>query len=77
VLVQQFHHALPNRWLFALLAIVSIATGVLAVAWPEATILVLAVLLGVRVTMQGIALAMFGIGLRQLNNQLTLSASQR
>ena len=71
VLVQQFHHALPNRWLFVLLAVVSIAAGVLAVAWPDATILVLAVLLGVRVTMAGIALAMFGNGLRHLNMVLT------
>ncbi|HUP75579.1 MAG TPA: DUF308 domain-containing protein [Acidimicrobiales bacterium] len=66
VLVYQFHHALPNRWLLVLLSVVSIVTGVLAVAWPDATIPVLAVLLGVRVTMAGIALVVFGIGLRRL-----------
>lgn len=66
VVVTRFHHDLPNRWVFVALGVVTVATGLMALAWPGATILVLAVLLGVRVLMQGVMLIVFGLGLRKL-----------
>jgi uncharacterized membrane protein HdeD (DUF308 family) len=66
VLLARFHHDLPYRWAFIALAVLTIAVGIFALVWPGATILVLAVLLGVRVLFEGIALTMFGIGLRRL-----------
>ena len=38
----------------------------IALAWPAATILVLAVLLGARVFIEGLVLTFFGLGLRRL-----------
>ena len=69
-IVFRYHHQLPNRWLFAALAIASIVTGVLAIAWPKATILVLAVVLGVRVVIEGLTLFFFGLGLRRVHRAL-------
>jgi uncharacterized membrane protein HdeD (DUF308 family) len=62
----RFHHELPYRWAFIALALMSILVGVLALAWPAATILVLAVLLGARVFIEGLVLTFFGLGLRRL-----------
>lgn len=53
-----------NLWLID--GALTIVLGVLALAWPGATILVLAILLGLRVTMRGLATVAFGLGLRQL-----------
>jgi uncharacterized membrane protein HdeD (DUF308 family) len=66
VMLFRFHHHLPYRWTFIALAVLSIVVGVMALAWPGATILVLAVLLGVRVFFQGFVLLLFGVGLRKL-----------
>lgn len=63
--VFRYHHQLPYRWLFVLLAAVSIVVGVIAIVWPAATIVVLAVLLGVRVIVEGMSLFLFGLGLRR------------
>jgi uncharacterized membrane protein HdeD (DUF308 family) len=62
----RFHHELPYRWAFIALALMSILVGVLALAWPAATILVLALLLGARVFIEGLVLTFFGLGLRRL-----------
>ena len=62
----RFHHELPYRWAFIALAVMSILVGILALAWPAATILVLAVLLGARVFIEGLVLTFFGLGLRRL-----------
>lgn len=64
----RFHHELPYRWAFIALALMSILVGFLALVWPAATILVLAVLLGARVFIQGLVLTLFGLGLRRLAN---------
>jgi uncharacterized membrane protein HdeD (DUF308 family) len=64
----RFHHELPYRWTFIALALMSILVGFVALVWPAATILVLAVLLGARVFIQGLVLTLFGLGLRRLAN---------
>lgn len=66
VMLVRFHHDLPYRWTFIALALLTILVGIIALAWPAATILVLAVLLGVRVFIEGLVLTMFGFGLRKL-----------
>ena len=66
----RFHHDLPYRWVFVLLAVASVVIGILAIAWPEATVVVLAVLFGIRVTVQGISLLAFGFGLRSIDRAL-------
>lgn len=67
-MIARFHHHLPYRAAFIALGVMTILVGVLALAWPGATILVLAVLLGVRVFIEGLVLTMFGLGLRRFNN---------
>jgi uncharacterized membrane protein HdeD (DUF308 family) len=66
VMIVRHHHRLPYRGAFIALAVVTILVGVVALVWPAATILVLAVLLGVRVFIGGAVLTMFGLGLRKL-----------
>lgn len=67
VFVIRNHHDLPNRWVFVLLGAVSVLTGLVALSWPRATILVLAIFLGIRVLMTGIAMIAFSLGLREIN----------
>jgi uncharacterized membrane protein HdeD (DUF308 family) len=50
-------------WLFVG-GLISVVVGLAALAWPDATILVLAVLLGLRMIMFGIAEIMFALALR-------------
>jgi uncharacterized membrane protein HdeD (DUF308 family) len=45
--------------------LVSVVIGVLALAWPDVTILALGILLGVRMIMFGIAEIMFGLALHE------------
>jgi uncharacterized membrane protein HdeD (DUF308 family) len=45
--------------------VLSVAVGVLALAWPGATILVLGLLLGIRMLFFGIAEVMFAVGLHE------------
>lgn len=47
------------------IGILSIVTGVMALVWPGATILVLAIILGVRVLFTGIALIAAGFAIRK------------
>lgn len=63
------HHDLPNRWVFVLLGAVSVLTGIISLVWPGATILVLAIFLGIRVLLAGIAMITFSLGLREINQQ--------
>jgi len=48
----------------------SVVVGVLALAWPDATILVLGVLLGVRMLLFGIAEIMFALALHDVHSDL-------
>jgi uncharacterized membrane protein HdeD (DUF308 family) len=66
-----FHRELPNDWVFVFMGALSVLVGVLAIAWPGATILVLAVFLGIRVTIQGLSLILFALGLRQVHQSLS------
>jgi uncharacterized membrane protein HdeD (DUF308 family) len=70
VMVVRFHHELPHRWAFIALSVMTILVGLLALVWPGATILVLAVLLGARVLIEGVALTTFGLGLRKIANSI-------
>ena len=48
----------------------SVAVGVLALAWPGATILVLGLLLGIRMLLFGISEIMFGLALHHVHTNL-------
>jgi uncharacterized membrane protein HdeD (DUF308 family) len=50
--------------------ILSLVIGVLALVWPDATILVLGVLLGLRILLFGIAEIMFGLALHDVHSSL-------
>jgi uncharacterized membrane protein HdeD (DUF308 family) len=50
--------------------VLSVVVGVLALAWPDATILVLGVLLGVRMLLFGIAEIMFALALHDFHSDL-------
>ena len=47
--------------------LLSVVVGIFALAWPEATILALAIILGLRVLLRGVATITFGLALRKLN----------
>lgn len=51
-------------WLFD--GALGVVVGVLALLWPGITVLVLAILLGIRVLLRGIATIAFGLSLRRL-----------
>lgn len=50
--------------------VLSVVVGLLALAWPGATILVIGILLGVRMLFHGIAEIMFSLALRQVHAAL-------
>jgi len=62
----RFRRRLPrwNWWVVA--GLLSVVAGIFCLAWPDVTILALAILLGLRVLMRGITTTMFALGLRQL-----------
>ncbi len=54
-------------WYWALVSgVLAVVAGVLSLAWPDATVLVLAVLLGIYVLLRGLSTIMFAFGLRSL-----------
>jgi uncharacterized membrane protein HdeD (DUF308 family) len=63
----RYRRELPRWGLWWLDGLISIAIGVLALIWPEATVVVLAVLFGIRLLGRGFATVSFGLGLRDLN----------
>jgi uncharacterized membrane protein HdeD (DUF308 family) len=64
----RMHRSLPSwgLWLFA--GLLSALLGVLCIVWPDATVLVLAVLLGLWVIFRGIVTTLFALALRQLRH---------
>ncbi|MDQ3311551.1 MAG: DUF308 domain-containing protein [Actinomycetota bacterium] len=66
VFAGRFRRRLPrwNWWVVA--GLLSVVAGIFCLAWPDVTILALAILLGLRVLMRGITTTMFALGLRQL-----------
>ena len=67
VFVGRFRRQLPMWAVWLLDGVLSIVVGIFALVWPGATILALAIILGVRVLLRGIATIAFGLGLRRLN----------
>ena len=63
----RYRRELPRWGLWWLDGLLSIAVGVFALVWPEATVVVLAVLFGIRLVGRGCATISFGLGLRDLN----------
>ena len=63
----RFRRALPMWGVWWLDGALSVVVGIAALVWPEATILALAVLLGLRVLLRGAATITFGLALRRLN----------
>jgi uncharacterized membrane protein HdeD (DUF308 family) len=63
----RYRRELPRWGLWWLDGLLSIVVGVLALVWPEATVVVLAVLFGIRLLGRGCATISFGLGLRDLN----------
>lgn len=64
----RYRRELPFWFLWLVDGAVTVVLGVFALSWPGATIVVLAVLLGLRVLMRGLATIAFGLGLRQLEH---------
>jgi uncharacterized membrane protein HdeD (DUF308 family) len=62
----RYRRELPRWGVWWLDGLLSLALGVFALAWPEVTILALAILLGLRILLRGGATVAFGLGLRQL-----------
>jgi uncharacterized membrane protein HdeD (DUF308 family) len=63
----RYRRELPRWGLWWLDGLLSIVVGVFALVWPEATVVVLAVLFGLRLLVRGCATIAFGLGLRDLN----------
>ncbi len=62
------HRVLPMWGDWLVVGALSLLVGVLCIAWPEATILVLGVLLGLRILMRGILTLAFALALRSLRS---------
>jgi hypothetical protein len=63
----RYRRALPMWGVWWLDGLLSAVVGIAALVWPEATILALAILLGLRVLLRGAATVTFGLALRRLN----------
>ena len=63
----RYRRALPMWGVWWLDGVLSVVVGIAALVWPEATILALAILLGLRVLLRGAATVTFGMALRRLN----------
>ena len=63
----RYRRELPRWGLWWLDGLLSIVVGVFALVWPKATVVVLAILLGIRLFLRGCATIAFGLGLRGLN----------
>jgi uncharacterized membrane protein HdeD (DUF308 family) len=66
VFVARFRRELPRWGVWLLDGLLSIVIGVMALVWPAATVLVLAIILGIRILLRGLATIMFGLGLRRV-----------
>ena len=63
----RFRRELPMWGLWVVDGLFSVVIGVFALVWPHATILVLAIVLGIRVLLRGISTTAFGFSLRRLH----------
>lgn len=67
VFVGRFRRQLPMSGVWLGDGLLSIVVGIFALVWPGATIVALAVILGIRVLLRGLATITFGLALRRLN----------
>ena len=67
VFVARFRRQLPMWGVWLLDGVLSVGVGLFALAWPDATIVALAIILGLRVLLRGMATVTFGLALRRLN----------
>lgn len=63
----RYRRELPMWGVWFLDGGLSIVVGIAALVWPEATILALGILLGIRVLLRGVATLTFGLALRRIN----------
>jgi uncharacterized membrane protein HdeD (DUF308 family) len=68
LLAVRMHRALPSWGLWLLAGVLSTVAGVLCILWPDATVLVLAVLLGLWVIIRGVVTTLFALALRQIRH---------
>jgi uncharacterized membrane protein HdeD (DUF308 family) len=64
-LAVRLHRSLPAWGLWLIAGVLTAVAGVLCIIWPDATVLVLAVLLGLWVILRGVVTTMFALNLRQ------------
>jgi uncharacterized membrane protein HdeD (DUF308 family) len=67
-LAVMMHRTLPSWGLWMIAGVLSAVAGVLCILWPDATVLVLAVLLGLWVIFRGIVTVLFALALHQIRH---------
>src|SRR5262245_18842769 len=65
-LAVMMHRTLPSWGLWAIAGVLSAVAGVLCILWPDATVLVLAVLLGLWVIFRGVVTVAFALALHHI-----------
>lgn len=66
IFVGRFKRRLPMWGVWLVDGLLSVLVGIFALAWPGVTILALAIILGMRVLLRGVATITFGLALRKL-----------
>jgi uncharacterized membrane protein HdeD (DUF308 family) len=64
----RMHQALPGWGWWLLAGVLSVIAGVLCIIWPDATVLVLAVLLGLWVIVRGVVAILFALALHSIRH---------
>jgi uncharacterized membrane protein HdeD (DUF308 family) len=62
----RMHRALPAWGLWLIAGVLTAVAGVLCIIWPDATVFVLAVLLGLWVVLRGVVTIAFALGLHRI-----------
>jgi uncharacterized membrane protein HdeD (DUF308 family) len=64
----RMHQALPGWGWWLLAGVLSVVAGVLCLLWPDATVLVLAILLGLWVIVRGVVTILFALALHNIRH---------
>jgi uncharacterized membrane protein HdeD (DUF308 family) len=64
----KMHQALPGWGWWLLAGVLSVIAGLLCIIWPDATVLVLAVLLGLWVIVRGVVAILFALALHSIRH---------
>jgi uncharacterized membrane protein HdeD (DUF308 family) len=64
----RMHQALPGWGWWLLAGVLSVVAGVLCIIWPDATVLVLAILLGLWVIVRGVVTILFALALHSIRH---------